>query len=595
MTIKKLILGTKLQLIILVLLAIGLNINTLSNEYAVDDVVVMTGNKLVEKGIKGIPEIASHDYFYGFEGTDNNGLSGGRYRPVALIVFALEHQFFGANPMVSHLINILFFALLVALLYTVLQTYIFRGQVENLAFLTCLLFVVHPIHTEVIANVKSRDELITFILLLVSLITLIKHTEKRSIGILLVSLFCFFLALLTRESAVAFIVVVPLVLYFFFDRSIKRSFQFSIPLILVFISYIALRFLIIGFKSSTETDVLNAPFLFATASEAFATKVFILFKYLCLLFFPYPLSCDYGYNQIPYIDIYCIQFILSSLLFLALIAYAVYTFRKRSLFSFSILYFMATIILVANFLVDIGAPLAERLLFQPSLAFCIVVASFYIKIEKRFKLFATSAFLIVLLLFSIKTILRNAEWKDNETLYLADVISAPNSVKTNLVAADKFIIKSMRTETTKELKAEYLQKAIDCDERAIKIYPNNPTPYLDLGVAYYGLHDYFKAADLWIKAYNMNPSDPRAKKSTEQLSAILFQEGNKFYQKGNLNDAIKQYRKSVDLNSKNVEAWYNLGGNYFLIDDTKNAIEAWQNVLKLSPDHQLNKEQFHLH
>ncbi|MBK9525757.1 MAG: hypothetical protein IPO39_13735 [Bacteroidetes bacterium] len=215
-------LTTSQQLIVLLLLAFGLNFNTLFHEYALDDAVVLTGNTLVQKGVAGIPEILSHELFYGLEKQESD-LSGGRYRPFALIVFALEVQFFGINPFVSHLINVLLFVFLIALLFRLLQKYIFRELNPNLAFLTCLLFVVHPIHTEVIANVKSRDELIAFILLLLSAFSILRYLKNRKLLSLLPAAFCFFISLLTRESAIPFIGIVPLTAYFFYNQSIKKS------------------------------------------------------------------------------------------------------------------------------------------------------------------------------------------------------------------------------------------------------------------------------------------------------------------------------------------------------------------------------------
>ncbi len=578
---KNLALSTKRQLIILLFLAFGLNVNTLFNDYAVDDVVVLTGNTVVEKGIKGIPEILTTEFFYGLEKKESD-LSGGRYRPFVLVTFALEYQFFGKNPMVSHLINVLLFVLLIALLYVLLQAHIFREQHKQLAFITCLLFIVHPIHTEVIANVKSRDELITFILLIVTSFTFIKYVEKRSIVLLFLGLLCFFLALLTRESAIPLIGLVPLISYFFFNQSIKKSILFSMPLVAVFIVYVAIRISVVGFTNASNTEILNAPFLYATPSEAFATKVFILIKYLWLMIFPYPLSCDYGYNQIPYIDVYSLPFILSSLVLLGLIAYAVFTFNKKSIFSFCILYFIITIFLFANFIIDIGAPLAERLLFQPSLAFCIVLAVLYLQVVNTFKVLAKSTLIAILLLFTAKTISRNHDWKNNETLYFTDVESAPNSIRTNLYAAHQYILKAP-SETNKEQRDEYFKKAVYYDERILKIYPHYRYIYEDLGLAYFGLLDYFKAADPWVQAYKLAPSDSTMKKRIEMLSDVLFNEGNKFYKIGTTDAAIRCYKKSVELNDNNVDAWYNLTRSYFLIKDIKNENDAWQNVLRLSP------------
>ena len=585
------ILTSSQQLVILILVAVGLNINTLFNSYAVDDVVVLTENTLVQKGISGIPEILTTDLFAGFRKT-GDGLSEARYRPVALVIFALEYQFFGANPFVSHLINILFFAILIFLLFKLLNTYVFRKEAKCLTFITCLIFVVHPIHTEVIANVKSRDELIVFILLVISLIAIIRYAEKRVKVALSISLFCYFLALLTRESAVALIGVVPLVLYFFFDKTIKQSFFYAFPLVVVLVCYLILRFSITGFNGSSSLDLLNSPFLYASAGQAFATKIFILLKYIFLLVYPNPLSCDYGFNQIPYIEIISKEFILSVIILLSLLSYSVITFRKKSLFTFSIIYYFITIALASNFVVDIGTPLSERLLFQPSLAFCIVIAAFYFKIEKRFQV-VTNVFLTILVfLFSLKTILRNSEWKNDETLYFSDVISSPNSARTNLYASQCYLLKA-KVELKNELKNEYLNKAIYYGERSVAIYPNYPITYLNLGVAYFGLLDYFKTAELWLKAYELNPADTEAKESVDMLSEIFLKEGVKLFKSGYVENSIKCYIKSVELNAGNVEAWYNLGGSYFFINDEVRAIDAWKNVFKLDSKHVFNKEHFY--
>jgi hypothetical protein len=191
---------TKQQLIILLVLVMGLNVNTLFNQYALDDVVVMTGNTLVAKGFKGIPEILSKDFFYGLE-KKGSDLSGGRYRPLSLIVFAVEYQFFGENPFVSHLINLGLMLVLIAMLFHLLEAHLFHKYHAYMAFLTCLVFLVHPVHAEVIANVKSRDELLAAILLIASALLLIKSALTRSMWAQIGALLCFFLALLTRESA----------------------------------------------------------------------------------------------------------------------------------------------------------------------------------------------------------------------------------------------------------------------------------------------------------------------------------------------------------------------------------------------------------
>ena len=82
-------------------------------KYTLDDMLAITSNKYTKQGIKGVSQIMSHDAFDGFFGEKKNLLAGGRYRPLAQITFAVEYQFFGLNPFVGHLNNLLLYAFLV--------------------------------------------------------------------------------------------------------------------------------------------------------------------------------------------------------------------------------------------------------------------------------------------------------------------------------------------------------------------------------------------------------------------------------------------------------------------------------------------------
>ncbi len=577
------IFNTKYQLLFLLLVAFGLNFNTLFNEYALDDILAITENSFVKKGIAGIPEILTSDYLAGYSAKEGV-IPEVRYRPLSLVVFALEYEFFGANPFVSHLFNVLFFLLLITLLYKLLQVHLFRELDGYLAFVTCLIFVVHPIHTEVIANVKSRDEILSFILIVSSLIMFFRHLNKSSSSNYLLSFILFFFALLCKESAAVFIVVLPLILYYYFHRTIKSLILTSMPFVIVLVFFLLIRFLMVGFTHYNVTDITNAPYLYATESEAFATKVFVLVKYLGLMVFPYSLSTEYGFNQIPYVQIYSEQFLIAVVVLICLGLFVVYDFRRRSLLSFCILYYFATIFLASNFIIDLGITLAERLLFVPSLAFCIVVAFLFLKMNQRFKLAAPLVFFIFLFLFSLKTVVRNSEWKNNETLFLADVVTSPNSARMNMFATEACIIKA-NSESDHIKKTEYLEKAVFYGERSVRIDSNAAPTYLRLGFAYYHLYDYFKAADNWKKAYTITPSDLDVIKWTKNISEILYKQGNGFYEAGRMNEAVRCYRKAVDLDESNVEAWYNLGGNYLLRGDTNSAKFAFEKVRILDSNH----------
>ncbi len=382
-----------------------------------------------------------------------------------------------------------------------------------------------------------------------------------------------------------------MILYFFVNNSIKQSLLSAIPFVLVFAVYLLLRLIIVGFEKYPVTDVANSPYLYATASEAFATKVFVLFKYLWLLILPHSLTTDYGYNQLPYVSLNSIQFILSLLLISVLIIYSIFTFHKRSLISFCILYFLISISLGTNLIFDLGAPLAERMLFQPSLAFCIAIAFLILKVEKKSSIIIYGLLLSIVLLFSIKTISRNADWKNNETIILGDVATSPNCSRLNLYACERYIIKA-NNEQEANLKTEYLNKAIEYGEKSLKIHPKFAYIYQRLGFAYFHQLNYLKAAELWLHATDLEPDNKETKQCLYNLSNEFCKQGNIYSDQNKTNEAIKQYLEATELNGENIQAWYNLGGNYLINKDTVNADKAWEKVKQLDAGCLIKKEDF---
>src|ERR1035437_9544609 len=127
--------------------------NTIPNHYSMDDELVTNTNKRVEGGIKAIPGIWTSLY--------SEGKLKYEYRPVVKTVFAIEYQIFGDNPHVSHFINILIYIFTCLLLFNLLKK-LLKDFNPVFPFIAVLLFIAHPIHTEVVASLKNRDEMLSF-------------------------------------------------------------------------------------------------------------------------------------------------------------------------------------------------------------------------------------------------------------------------------------------------------------------------------------------------------------------------------------------------------------------------------------------------
>ena len=92
--------NNSLHCLLIMVLSFVLYANTLTHDYTQDDAIVITDNEFTEKGFSGIPDILRYDTFRGFfkEAGIAQLVSGGRYRPLTLVLFAVEVQFFGQNP-----------------------------------------------------------------------------------------------------------------------------------------------------------------------------------------------------------------------------------------------------------------------------------------------------------------------------------------------------------------------------------------------------------------------------------------------------------------------------------------------------------------
>lgn len=293
-----------------ILLALACYGPTIGFDFALDDTLVITQNQFTQKGLRGIPEILSHDTFTGFFGEDKNLVAGGRYRPLSLVFFALEKSVAGEAWM-HHLINVVLFVLTVLLVFEFLRTALARlfppDQVNWIASLAALLFAVHPIHTEVVANIKSRDELLAFLLGLAALWI----SWKPGPGMLRngASLLLFTLALFSKENAVLWLPAGWLA-YVLLDRqnwgaATKKISLFIFPVIL----FLSVRYLVLRQHLGTPppTEWLNNPFLkiaggkysLCSASEKWGSILYTLGYDLKMLLFPYPLTHDYFPNHFP--------------------------------------------------------------------------------------------------------------------------------------------------------------------------------------------------------------------------------------------------------------------------------------------------------
>lgn len=602
----------KLQVVILVIIGFVFYTNTLYNEYALDDGIVIQKNEYVQQGFRGIPKIMSTDAYDSFYKQMNarQQLSGGRYRPLSIVTFAVEQQFFGTKKIaqitenngtisdsertlafVRHLINVVLYVFSVVLLLYFLRNYIFT-EVPIIAFVASLIFLIHPIHTEVVANVKSRDEILSFLFITLTLLLTLHYKQTSQKKYLFFGLLSYFLALLSKEYAITLLILIPMLLYIVKKLSIKESLIAVAPYFVIAAVYLYIRFSIVG-KGGTiaNPDVLNDPFKYASASEALATKIELLNHYLKLLFYPYPLSSDYSYNTIPYINFSNVRVWLAIVLHLGLVIAAVVLFLKRNILSFAIAFYLLHLFLVSNLVMDLGATMGERLIYHSSLGFVMAISVLFCVLYNKLKIsipikqsFTVVATLIVIGGSAALTIKRNTDWKNDTTLFIADAQTVPNSALVNGNAGKAYIDMSEKPEN-KVQETELLTKAIYHLQRSVTIHKEYVNGYLNMGVAYFKLKQYDKALENWEIAKRIYPNNPFLKRNIKLMATIYYNDAMKIGRE-HPQEARKLIEKATILDPDNADYWYNLGGVSYTIGDFSTAKEAWGKALKLNPNHQ---------
>ncbi|MCX6353220.1 MAG: tetratricopeptide repeat protein [Bacteroidetes bacterium] len=533
-------------------LAFALYANSISNEFVLDDAAAVQGNKLVQKGPSAIPELMKTSFFYGHLGRND-----GTYRPTALVSFAIEKGIWGNNPHAFHFMNVLFFALTVALLFYVLVQLFGREKLLP-AFVITLLYAAHPIHTEVVANIKSRDEIYCFLFALLSLNFALRYNK---IPFLILSGICFLISALSKESALPFLIIIPLTIWFFKDIELKKLIPVSATLVLITVGYLGIRYAL--FHSITgitinvaklDNILFNAPF-----SAKFPTAVGILGKYLWLLIKPFPLSFDYSFNQIPFIGFSDIGFIIPFLIFAGALVYAVYSFNKKSIAAFAILFFVLSISVVSNIVLQIGSAMAERFLYIPSLGFCILVGFGICYLVGLAKNHLNSGLnnpilwiiiIPIMVSFGFITINRNADWKTKMTLYSKDVISAPKSARTHY-SLGTALYDEAGTIKEKEKKMPLLDEAETQLSQAIEIDRTYAEAVYELGLVYHEKGEYNKEMEL-LGSLNSMKNDGR----------LTYTQGNALLEKGDVNGAKAKFYESIKIEPKYVAAYVNLASIY---------------------------------
>lgn len=638
-------LSFNIRIIFIILCCIALNVNTINHEYALDDNIVIGKNMNVNKGFDGIGKILGTDAFQGFldYAGANMPIAGGRYRPLSIVSFAIETSLFtnalggdyldakkeftnlqaaGASKEqveaaaqkvktidqeidaqnlaiapVRHGFQIAWFTLSMVVLFIFLSRYLLPQQ-PDVALITTLLFIFHPIHTEVIANIKSRDEIFSLLFITLSCMYVFRYIQSNKTSDLLLLLLFTLLAMLSKEYAIVLPAIAFAAVYLTQKTEPKkiimsRWFMLMLAVIAVMM-LVRYNIVIRNRKVSTVTDVLNDPFMYASLQQKIATKIAILNEYLKLLVFPYPLSSDYSYNHYPYLTFANWQVWLSLAVWAGIIYITVKLWQKRHFLAFPLVFFFAFFMLVNNLLFGIGATMGERLVYHSSLGFCMIVAWLFVHktpVVKNRSAVIYGLIILLLVPMTAKTISRNADWKNDYTLFTRDVKYVPNSALANGNAGAQWYNKAYKEIRSKSSPTHadtlifmahadtarmFLTNAVNIHQHYVNSYGNRALCYITLG-----------KTDSAIADWKMAATNFKGRLSQLIEHAVFVMELGK--NAGNQKDyatASRYLRDASVMDPANPEIWHNLGGAEYMQGNFYEAMYAFNQALSISPGYQ---------
>ena len=519
--------------VFLMLLAVVflLYFNTLFNGYSIDDEIVIQHNEWVKSGLSGVYDIFTNHY-------DTGGNQGYEYRPITLLTFALEYHFFGENPFISHFISLLLYVLLCYQLYLLFLQMKLDKQ-PLLLGLTLLLFLIHPIHTEVLNNIKSRDELLSILFGLLCLRYVLKFTDKNKWKYLFLAFIFIVIASLSKISAVIFVGIAPLILYFFRTTNWKQIISIPVLLFLGALTYVLISSFIIA-EQDTQLirtfEFYENPLIEASYAERIPAAIYLFGYQSSLLLFPFPLSFYYGYDFIKITTWLDWLTYVNLIVLVTLVYVCIKGLSKKRFISFFLLFYFVSIFPYLNYIALSPGIVAERFLFLASIPFCLGIAWSLLQLKNKIILYALIG--IITVVSTGWTWKRNTHWKDTLTLVENDLEHLQRSFKANIYYATKLV----EQEKSKKTPSNYnFKKAAQHYLKALEIYPHSSTTHNNLGVVYLN-----------------HLNEPKL--------------------------ARNQFEQAISIDSSNNDALLNLAAAYKYQNDEKMVIQTMDRLLSSSPD-----------
>jgi tetratricopeptide (TPR) repeat protein len=444
-------------------------------------------------------------------------------RPVTFGSFAVDWMIAGPRPLWYHLVNVLLNAAVSLLVFVVLRL-LLEGipRAETIAFVSALVFAVHPIHTEAVASIVGRSEVLAAGFLLLAWLL---HLRDRAMAVLA----CLVLALMSKESAAGFLL---LVLAGDYARGRLKPVARYVQIAGTTALYLALFWWAKGghFGQMTSVSFLDNPLASLPVELRVLNALRVAWKYLALQVYPATLSSDYSYNSIRLYSHWrhCLPALAATILLLLLWGWTIWTGRKAWALAGAI--YLGGFAVTANVVIPTGTIMGERLAYLPSIGFCILVALVWLQLEKQRPEFARVVLATLVVALSARTVIRNRDWRDNMALFSSAVRAVPGSAKMHCDLGEEYVNRGQLQAAAREV------------QTALGIYPDYPDALETYGIVEANLGHDQNAQRLFEEALARTTGSPldRDFKATN-LAALFIKMGRDEEALNLLNQVIQDW------------------------------------------------------
>jgi Tfp pilus assembly protein PilF len=613
----KFALNTRLQALILAVFAMMLYAQTLHFDYVLDDGEMVVRQPMVLQGVRGIPQILSSATTFTGAFSSNSpeqrqtsaqtlGKQRSAYRPLSLITFAIEYQIAENSAVVRHATNVMIYAVVVVIVFLVFCH--FSATIHPLlSFFAALIFAAHPLHTEVVCNIKSRDELLALLCAASALWFALEYAETQTFKSLVGSGMFFFLSLLAKENAITMLPIIPFGVWLQMRFRGKTVDWQRIGIICCVVVVLATVWLGISFRlaswgtdDSNFTSILNNPYAKAASDEILPTKLSVLGEYILKLVYPHTMSFDYGYRVIEPMS-WGWKPAAAVVLVMALVAHGVWYIRSQkredALPAFCLLWMLVAMSIASNLVLYSGSAMADRFMFLPSLSWSLALASGIIWFLKKFRVKTWEPVFIglcgsIVCVYTVRSLIRIPAWNSPYDLTQAAVNDTPRSIKAHAAMTLEAFLKANTTNDSTE-KVSYLHQVYNSASALTSLAPAYGRGFYTLALYFerYAPHEDTPSQDsarmYYVEAIEHEPENREYKHDWAMfrghravaLAVATASKGDS----AQFDSALAHYREALTYNASSNLALANIGSVFARRQRYAEALPYLQKAVALHP------------